>query len=168
MIVNLLPDYLDVVEERQRLEGMLERGRKEFSAYGLELFERGIRAKIARLTSKIEQYEVESGYWVADRSSGKVEQLGFPVCGGRIVEPSSFAYFPSCSFVNTVNVQMIPGCIRGSFAMVLNATHFGAPSDPLSWAVEQPTLRVAGSASLPSLIFPGDPCCLSIVRQAAN
>jgi hypothetical protein len=57
MSVNEVSDYGAAVEERRHLERMLEQGREEFSGYGLELFERGLRSKIEKLTSEIHSCE---------------------------------------------------------------------------------------------------------------
>lgn len=62
MSINTASDYFAAVEERQHIEALLHRGREKFSGYGLELFERGLGAKIEKLTSEIKSYEVQLGY----------------------------------------------------------------------------------------------------------
>ena len=76
MTISVVNEYLSAIDERKRLEGLLKRGRGEFSGYGLELFERGLGSKIEKLTAEIELYEIQtaskaasayycnnSGYW---------------------------------------------------------------------------------------------------------
>ena len=76
MIISSSNDYLAAVQERQRLEGLLESGRQQFSGYGLELFERGLRSKFDRLTAEIDRYKFQA-----------------------IQAPASFYYGNECDYV---------------------------------------------------------------------
>lgn len=171
MIVNVISsDYLDMVQERQRLEGLLEQGRREFSGYGLELFERGLRAKLDRLTVAIKQYDTQIGYEASyNLWTSKMGECMVGVLGGTTQQPSSFA-FPNCCSVTTGNVQMIPGRVRDSVTIMLNATFPAATREPVSLAIETPSslLRAAAGAPRPSLIFPGGSYPVLSDRQAAN
>src|ERR1700689_420870 len=106
-------DYLATVEERRHLEGMIERGRKEFSGYGLELFERGLRGKIAKLTDAITQRNAQSGHNLvaSDWSGHENRALTCNVAGQYITPPSSVSNFSNC-VVLSCNVQMLQGPIN--------------------------------------------------------
>jgi hypothetical protein len=107
MVTNV-QDYLATIEERRRLEGMLEQGRKEFSGYGLELFERGLRKKIAKLTDAIAQQDAQSPHNVD--ACEILRSFTCDVAGRYIFDPSSIANFSNCVVINC-NVQMLQGPI---------------------------------------------------------
>jgi hypothetical protein len=109
-------DYLAAVEERQHLEGVIERGRKEFSGYGLELFERGIRGKIARLEDAIAQWDTRSGYNLTTSDWSGRNNLQVFTCqvagqysANHFSEPSSVAVFSHCVVMDCDNVRMLQG-----------------------------------------------------------
>jgi hypothetical protein len=111
-----LSDYLAAVEERQHLERLLEAGRNEFSGYGLELFESGLRAKIERLSRAIDRHDLQSGY--ADLSmfcsicSYRNIAETSPITVRPIVVGFSLADNSLSSICDTANVRMIPGPVH--------------------------------------------------------
>jgi len=116
-------EYVAAVEERQHLEKLLEAGRKEFSGYGLELFQRGVRAKIAKLTNVIENCEALArsanpisfinncegltGYW---NPTSSVYAWQCKISDRSLVNPPSIAVLSDCATINT-NVQVLQGRI---------------------------------------------------------
>ncbi|HTS35340.1 MAG TPA: hypothetical protein VMH04_06690 [Candidatus Solibacter sp.] len=100
---------MEAVDERQRLERLIERGRKEFSGYGLELFERGLRAKIAKLTPSIEAWELQQGYF---SPVPHIQSLECVILGSGMVELPTVLGFSSSATINTGNVQMFQGRVQ--------------------------------------------------------
>jgi hypothetical protein len=114
MMINGFDDYLTAVEERRHFEELLQHGRKEFSGYGLELFERGLRGKIAKLTDAITQWDAQSSCDVTTSGWGETrDNLQTFVCTvvtQYVSNPSDFANLTNCVALNC-NVVMLQGSV---------------------------------------------------------
>jgi|GEM_PF-4623717 len=154
MSVNNASEYLAAIEEREHFKTLLERGRKQFSGYGLELFERGLRSKIEKLNAEISRYEFEAGYVHVETNPftaltiplGKATRCVLQVSvvgGGQFVEPSSVAN-PTDWNVATPNIQMICGLVRNLSHLYLKPTPVetlpAAGGQPNQFYLERPSL----------------------------
>lgn len=77
MKINYAGEYLEALAKREHFLTVLADGANRFSGYGLELFERGVKATIDRLNSSIKEYEAEAGglieSWVGITRNESVE-----------------------------------------------------------------------------------------------
>ena len=60
MTISDPTQYFGAVQARERLTNMLEEGKKEFSGYGLELFERGMNRRLGEVKDEISRYETST------------------------------------------------------------------------------------------------------------
>jgi len=121
-------DYLAAVEERQHLQGVIERGRKQFSGYGLELFERGLRGKIAKLTDAIAQWDAQSGYNLTTSDWCGRNNLQVFTCkvagqyiSDHVPDASAIAVLSNVVVLNCNNVRMLQGPMSFYRSVQLNS-----------------------------------------------
>jgi len=160
MRITDVQDYVAALEEQRHLEGMIERGRKEFSGYGLELFERGLRKKLARVTDAIVQREAQSDHTVRACDWSGYENLRSFTCdvaGRYIFDPSSIANFSNC-IVTNCNVQMLQGPINLYRSIRLNPVLAAHASQDRFDVIGSYMPRVTG---LPSEVHAGPSCYYS-------
>jgi hypothetical protein len=92
--------YLAAVAKKQHIEKMLDEGTKEFSGYGLELFQSGMRTNLERLAAAIREYETGLGYTALasyGAATGRIQVDYIVVHGGRALPDTSFANLTSPS-----------------------------------------------------------------------
>lgn len=94
MIIKNASDYIAAIEKKQRLERLLREGQKQFSGYGRELFESGMRASVGSLAAAIREYELRCGYTqLAPRTfwTTRVHEETIELFGGTVLKASPFA-----------------------------------------------------------------------------
>jgi hypothetical protein len=94
MTITTKADYAAAIAKKAHLESLLAKGKKEFSGYGLELFQSGVQRNLESLSAAISQYDTIHAS-IADTvmSIGtQITQIVYIDVSGTAVPPeSSFA-----------------------------------------------------------------------------
>jgi hypothetical protein len=104
-------EYFGAIESRERLLNMLKQGRREFSGYGLELFEKGILNKLQNVELAISEYETRLGYTtLAPRSFWYDHLRAEMITEGTLVFANPSVSLSSAVYTaNTPSLQMSMG-----------------------------------------------------------
>jgi hypothetical protein len=94
MTITTKPDYSAAIAKKAHLENLLARGSKQFSGYGLELFQSSVQRNLDRLAAAISEYDARRCFitdTIVSASLQSTYDLCFVVCGGAVLADSSFA-----------------------------------------------------------------------------
>lgn len=149
MKIESVIDYYSALAEQERFRGILERGRNEFSGYGLELFERGIQGLLQRIGSAIQEYETLKGYTcLAPRDfwfNRMCEDLMVPT-SGKLGMQSTFATTP-VTWTNSQTFHLSSSDAKVQLGLFTDAVKIRNQSEPASDLIGNSAPRCSFSAA---------------------
>jgi hypothetical protein len=130
-MISTVDQYMAAVAKREHFQKLLEGGAKDFSGYGLELFELGMRSTLARINAAIEHYERSVGY-IPNAQSASALPKGITdevlkLNSGLMTPNSVFAFSPN---PNALPVEAAPWLVFADY--VIESESLAGPQGPQS------------------------------------